>query len=185
MISKPASVGAWRVDFVCHVAYCCCSEPGIKVCRWLREISTCFCSTVLPGPTQVQNIQTFVSFSISVYRHSADMHFSPAKLEKNFRRLPPPFPLELSVTRSLSFLTALSRPLFHLQSLKFEVVLRRPQPFNMPSSLLVRIRTPEISSRVMAILANVRNFHTHRIKIVACARKVGQFRMERARGKER
>ena len=50
------------------------------------------------------------------------MHISPAKLEKNFRRLPPPFPLELSVTRSLSFLTALSRPLFHLQSLKFEVV---------------------------------------------------------------
>ena len=37
-------------DFVPH---CVSTEGEIKVCTWLREISSCSCLTVLPGPAWV------------------------------------------------------------------------------------------------------------------------------------
>ena len=39
--------------FQTHPQICICTEGEIKVCTWLREISSCSCLTVLPGPAWV------------------------------------------------------------------------------------------------------------------------------------
>ena len=43
------------------------TEPGIKVCAWLREISSCSCLTVLPGPACLLLNKICVPFFRTLY----------------------------------------------------------------------------------------------------------------------
>ena len=46
------------------------TEGVIKVCTWLREISSCSCLTVLPGPAWVLLIKTCSPLLTPLYTHS-------------------------------------------------------------------------------------------------------------------
>ena len=55
------------------------TEPGIKACTWLREISSCSCLTVLPGPAWLLLTKICIPFFRALYM------FTPRR-----RRLPLP-----------------------------------------------------------------------------------------------
>ena len=49
------------------------TEPGIKACTWLREISSYSCLTVLPGPAWLLLNKICIPFSRS-RTHEHDVH---------------------------------------------------------------------------------------------------------------
>ena len=46
-----------------------CTEPGIKDCTWLREISSCSCLAFLPGPAWLLLIKICTPFSRLISLH--------------------------------------------------------------------------------------------------------------------
>ena len=44
------------------------TEPGIKACTWLGEISSCSCLTVLPGPAWLLLNKIYMSLFWALYR---------------------------------------------------------------------------------------------------------------------
>ena len=44
-----------------------CTEGEINVCTWLREISSCSCLTVLPGPAWVLLSKKYILFPGALY----------------------------------------------------------------------------------------------------------------------
>ena len=45
-----------------------CTERQIKVCTWSREISSCSCLTVLPGPARVLLSKTYITLFAPLYK---------------------------------------------------------------------------------------------------------------------
>ena len=78
--------------------------PEIKVCAWLRKISSCFCLTFLPGPARVllkTNLWIFVIYLMNKYYSQDGMHpecESASKEETNI------FPLAQCPSPSSSYI---------------------------------------------------------------------------------
>ena len=44
-----------------------CTEPGIKACTWLQEITSCSCLTVLPGPAYLLLNKIYIPLFRALY----------------------------------------------------------------------------------------------------------------------
>ena len=99
--------GAW--DGIGILTGWICTGPGIKACTWLREISSCSCLTVLPGPAWLllNKISDFKSaylysgpcmshqFKLIAPTHSCPPFFRQIKMSSRSRKLNPVSKLEI------------------------------------------------------------------------------------------
>ena len=67
------------------------TERQIKVCTWLREISSCSCLTALPGPAWVLLSKTYKPLFTPLYVHYKQSSNSRCSVTSEFLRMLTPF----------------------------------------------------------------------------------------------
>ena len=88
-VKKMARSSCWRSNFWLGATnsrlfrHEVCTEGEIKVCTWLREISSCSCLTVLPGPAWVLLSKTYKPLFPPLYTYYYICCLHPSTCEKH------------------------------------------------------------------------------------------------------